>query len=142
MIDYAHSEDSLLNILKAVKSYTKGRVICVFGLGGDRDTRKRPKMGKIAGKLADFTIISSDNPRYDDPMEIAEEIAKGTKEVTDQYTIITDRAKAVEYALKMAQKDDLVLLAGKGHETYQLVGDKKVHFSEKEVIKRVLEEMS
>lgn len=142
MIDYAHSEDSLLNILKAVKSYTKGRVICVFGLGGDRDTRKRPKMGKIAGKLADFTIISSDNPRYDDPMEIAEEIAKGTKEVTDQYTIITDRAKAVEYALKMAQKDDLVLLAGKGHETYQLVGDEKVHFSEKEVIKRVLEEMS
>ncbi len=140
MIDYAHSEDSLLNILKAVKSYTKGRVICVFGLGGDRDTRKRPKMGRIAGKLADFTIISSDNPRYDDPMEIAKDIEKGIKEVTDQYTIITDRAEAVEYALKMAQKDDLVLLAGKGHETYQLIGDDKVHFSEREVIDRFLEE--
>lgn len=134
MIDYAHSEDSLDNILRAVKSYTKGRIICVFGAPGDRDARKRPKMGKISGTLADFTIISSDNPKYDDPMQIAKEIEKGVKEVTDQYVIITDRKKAIEYALDMAKKDDLVLLAGKGHETYQIVGDKKVPFSEKEIV--------
>ena len=134
MVDYAHSEDSLDNILRTVKSYTKGRIICVFGAPGDRDARKRPKMGKIAGTLADFTIISSDNPKYDDPMQIAKEIEAGVKEVTDQYIIITDRKKAVEYALDMAKKDDLVLLAGKGHETYQIIGDEKVPFSEKEIV--------
>ena len=134
MVDYAHSEDSLDNILRAVKSYTKGRIICVFGAPGDRDARKRPKMGRISGTLADFTIISSDNPKYDDPMQIAKEIEAGVKEVTDQYIIITDRKKAVEYALDMAKKDDLVLLAGKGHETYQIIGDEKVPFSEKEIV--------
>ena len=138
MIDYAHSEDSLDNILRAVKSYTKGRIICVFGAPGDRDARKRPKMGRISGTLADFTIISSDNPKYDDPMQIAKEIEEGVKEVTDQYIIITDRKKAVEYALDMAKKDDLVLLAGKGHETYQIVGDKKVPFSEKQIVQDYL----
>ncbi len=141
MIDYAHSEDSLKNILTAVKLYTKGRIICVFGSAGDRDSIKRPKMGRVSGKLADYTIITTDNPKYDDPEMIANEIAKGVKEVTDQYKVIVDRREAIEYALKMAKPGDIVVLAGKGHETYQLIGNEKVPFSEKEIVKEILEKM-
>lgn len=141
MIDYAHSEDSLKNILTAVKLYTKGKIICVFGLSGDRDARKRPRMGKISGKLADFTVITTDNPRYDDPMDIAMDVERGIKEVTDQYIILTDRKEAIEYAVRMAKPGDIVVLAGKGHETYQLIGDDKVPFSEKEIVENILKEM-
>ena len=141
MIDYAHSEDSLKNILTAVKLYTKGRIICVFGSAGDRDAMKRPKMGRISGTLADYTVITTDNPKYEDPADIANEIAKGTKEVTDQYKVIVDRKEAIEYAIKMAKPGDIVVLAGKGHETYQLMGDEKVPFSEKKIVKEILEKM-
>ena len=141
MIDYAHSEKSLEEILKAVRSYTKGRIICVFGLGGDRDENNRPKMGRISGTLADFTIITSDNPRFDDPMKLAKDIEVGIKEVTNNYIILVDRKEAVEYAVRMAKKDDLVLLAGKGHETYQVIGKEKVPFSERQIVEETLKNM-
>ena len=141
MIDYAHSEKSLEEILKAVRLYTKGRIICVFGLGGDRDKNNRPKMGRISGTLADFTVITSDNPRFDDPANLARDIEEGIKEVTNNYVILTDRKEAVEFAIRMAKKDDLVLLAGKGHETYQVVGDKKVPFCERKIVEETLKNM-
>ena len=134
MLDYAHSEESLRNILSAVKSYTKGRIICLFGCGGDRDARKRPKMAKVSGELADFTIITSDNPRTEDPVTICEEVEAGIKGITDQYIVIVDRIEAIEYAVKMAKKDDIVVLAGKGHESYQIIGHTKYPFDEKEIV--------
>ena len=134
MLDYAHSEESLRNILSAVKTYTKGRVICLFGCGGDRDARKRPKMAKVSGELADFTIITSDNPRTEDPETIAREVEEGIKGITKEYVVIVDRIEAIEYAIKMAKKDDIVVLAGKGHENYQVIGHEKIHFDEKEIV--------
>ena len=141
MIDYAHSEESLRNILSAVKSYTKGRIICLFGCGGDRDARKRPKMAKVSGELADFTIITSDNPRTEDPEVIVQDVEAGIKGITDQYVVIVDRIEAIEYAIKMAKKDDIVVLAGKGHETYQIIGHEKIHFDEKEIVLDILNKM-
>lgn len=141
MLDYAHSEESLRNILSAVKSYTKGRIICLFGCGGDRDARKRPKMAKVSGELADFTIITSDNPRTEDPEVIVQDVEAGIKGITDQYVVIVDRIEAIEYAIKMAKKDDIVVLAGKGHETYQIIGHEKIHFDEKEIVLDILNKM-
>ena len=141
MLDYAHSEESLRNILSAVKSYTKGRLICLFGCGGDRDARKRPKMAKVSGELADFTIITSDNPRTEDPETIAREVESGIKGITDQYIVIVDRVEAIEYAIKMAKPDDIVVLAGKGHENYQVIGHEKVPFDEKNIVKEILEKI-
>lgn len=141
MLDYAHSEDSLRNILSAVKSYTKGKVICLFGCGGDRDARKRPKMAKVSGELADFTIITSDNPRTEDPEVIVKDVEAGIIGVTDQYVVIVDRKEAIEYAVKMAKKDDIVVLAGKGHESYQIIGHTKYPFDEKEIVLNALKEI-
>ena len=141
MLDYAHSEESLRNILSAVKSYTKGRIICLFGCGGDRDARKRPKMAKVSGELADFTIITSDNPRTEEPETICKEVEAGIIGITDQYVVIVDRIEAIEYAIKMAKKDDIVVLAGKGHENYQVIGHEKIHFDEKEIVLNILNNM-
>ena len=141
MLDYAHSEESLRNILSAVKAYTKGRVICLFGCGGDRDTRKRPKMAKVSGEIADYTIITSDNPRTEDPNVICDEVESGIKGITDKYVVIVDRIEAIEYALKMAKKDDIVVLAGKGHENYQIIGHEKIHFDEREIVSDILNKM-
>lgn len=141
MIDYAHSPDSLENILKAVKSYTKGRVICVFGCGGDRDKAKRPMMGEVAGKIADFTVITSDNPRTEDPKQIVDQIEEGIKNTKGLYKVIVNRTRAIEYALRMAGKYDIVVLAGKGHETYQILGEKKVHYDEREIVAQILKKL-
>ena len=142
MLDYAHSEESLANILQAVKSYTKGRVICLFGCGGDRDTRKRPKMAKVSGTLADFTIITSDNPRNEDPEAIAREVETGIKGITDNYVVIVDRVEAIKYAISIAKKDDIVVLAGKGHESYQVIGHTKYPFNEKQIVLDIINEIS
>lgn len=141
MVDYAHSPDSLENILKASKLYTKGKIICVFGCGGDRDKMKRPMMGEIAGKLAGFTVITSDNPRTEKPEEIVKQIEVGMKKTNGKYKVIVDRTKAIEYALKMAERNDLVLVAGKGHETYQEINGEKHHFDDREVIKEALKKL-
>ena len=141
MIDYAHSPNSLENILKAVKPYTKGNLICVFGCGGDRDATKRPIMGKISGQLADFTVITSDNPRSEDPQKIVDQIEEGIKETKGKYTVILNRTKAIEFAVKRCEKNDLVVLAGKGHETYQILNTGKVHYDEREIVAKVLKKL-
>ncbi len=134
MVDFAHTPDSLENILKASKVYTKGKIICVFGCGGDRDTAKRPMMGEIAGRLAAFTVITSDNPRSEKPEEITRQIEEGIKKTSGKYKVIVDRKKAIEYALRQASKNDLILVAGKGHETYQEINGEKHHFDDREVV--------
>lgn len=138
MIDYAHSPESLENILRAVKSYTRGRVISVFGCGGDRDTAKRPKMGEISGKIADFTIITSDNPRTEDPEAIVSEIEEGIKKTKGKYVCIVDRIEAIKYAINMANKKDLILLAGKGHEPYQEINGVKHPFDERIIVNEII----
>ena len=139
MIDYAHSPESLENILKAVKSYTRGRVISVFGCGGDRDARKRPIMGEISGKIADYTIITSDNPRTEKPEVIVSEIEDGIKKTKGKYEVIVDRKEAIKKAIKMANKTDIIVLAGKGHEPYQEINGKKYDFDERKIVKEIIE---
>ena len=139
MIDYAHSPESLENILNAVKSYTRGRVISVFGCGGDRDPGKRPIMGEISGRIADYTIITSDNPRTEDPEKIVNQIEEGIKKTNGKYECIVDRIEAIKSAIEMANKNDIVVLAGKGHETYQIIGHKKYPFDAKEIIKEIID---
>lgn len=133
IVDYAHTPDSLENVLKTARSLTKGRVICVFGAGGDRDRTKRPLMGKIAAELADYAVITSDNPRSEDPQEICREIAEGAKASGGApFVIIVDRREAIRHAISLARAGDLVLIAGKGHETYQEVKGQKLHFDDRE----------
>lgn len=138
MIDYAHTPESLENILTTVKSYTRGRVIAVFGCGGDRDSTKREIMGEIAGKIADFTIITSDNPRTEKPEEIINQIEVGIKKTGSKYISIVDRAEAIKHAINMATKADVIVLAGKGHETYQEINGKKQHLDEREIINQII----
>lgn len=138
MIDYAHSPESLENILNAVKSYTRGRVISVFGCGGDRDTTKRPIMGEISGKIADFTIITSDNPRTEDPEKIVKQIEEGIKKTKGKYIAIVDRTEAIKYAINMASKKDIIVLAGKGHEPYQEINGVKHPFDERIIVNQII----
>ncbi len=139
MIDYAHSPESLENILNAVKSYTRGRVISVFGCGGDRDSTKRPIMGEISGRIADFTIITSDNPRTEDPEKIVSQIEEGIKKTKGKYICIVDRVEAIREAIKMADKKDIILLAGKGHEPYQEINGVKYPFDERIIVNDIIE---
>ena len=141
MIDYAHTPDSLENILKTVKQYTIGRTICVFGCGGDRDKAKRAIMGEISGRLADYTIITSDNPRTEEPEEIIKEIEAGTKKTKGNYEYIVDRKEAMKKAIGMANKNDIVIIAGKGHELYQEIGKEQIPFDEREIIKDIIDEL-
>ena len=139
MIDYAHSPESLDSILTTVKEYTQGDVICVFGCGGDRDNGKRPIMGEIAGNKADYTIITSDNPRTEDPEKIVEQIEAGMKQTKGKYECIVDRKQAIRKAIKMAKKRDMVIIAGKGHELTQEINGKKYPFDERKIVKEILE---
>ena len=141
ILDYAHSPDSLENILKAVRQTTKGRMIALFGCGGDRDRGKRPVMGEIAGELADYCILTSDNPRNEDPMAILDAIEAGIRPTGCEYVVIENRREAIRYALKFAGAGDVVVLAGKGHETYQEICGVKHPFDEKVVVRELLEEM-
>ncbi|MCX7902966.1 MAG: UDP-N-acetylmuramoyl-L-alanyl-D-glutamate--2,6-diaminopimelate ligase [Caloramator sp.] len=141
IIDYAHTPDGIENILKASREYTKGRLIILFGAGGDRDRTKRPLMGKAAGSFADYCIITSDNPRNEDPEAIIQDIIPGVKETGCPYTVIVDRKEAIKYALMNAKKDDVIVIAGKGHETYQILKDKTIHFDEKEIVNELLQEI-
>jgi UDP-N-acetylmuramoyl-L-alanyl-D-glutamate--2,6-diaminopimelate ligase len=139
IVDYAHTPDSLENLLKAARPFIPGRMICVFGCGGDRDRTKRPKMGKIAAELADLAVVTSDNPRTEDPQRILDDILTGIPD-TVQPTVIGDRATAIRTAILQAQPGDGVLLAGKGHEDYQILGTEKIHFDDREHARTALEE--
>ena len=142
MIDYAHTPSSLEAILTAVKKHAKGRIICVFGCGGNRDEKKRPMMGEISGRLADFTVITTDNPRNESAQKIIEDIEEGMKKTRGLYKSIENRKEAIKFAMRIAWKNDIIILAGKGHETYQeLKKKKKIHFDEREVVKKIAEEM-
>ena len=141
MIDYAHSPESLQNILQAVKSYTRGKVISVFGCGGDRDSSKRPIMGEISGRIADFTFITSDNPRTEEPEKIVEQIEEGMKKTKGKYKVVVDRTEAIKEAIQMATKRDIIVLAGKGHEPYQEINGVKHSFDERIIVRDLIEEI-
>jgi UDP-N-acetylmuramoyl-L-alanyl-D-glutamate--2,6-diaminopimelate ligase len=137
-IDYAHTDDGLKNVLQSLQAVKHNRIIVVFGCGGDRDRTKRVRMGRVACELADLSILTSDNPRSEDPDAIINEIVPGFDKPT--YEIAVDREKAIERALTLARKNDIVLLAGKGHETYQVLKDRTVDFVEKDIVQRFLGE--
>ena len=134
LIDYAHTPDGLENVLTSVKDFCKGKVIAVFGCGGDRDPIKRPIMGRIGVTESDFAIITSDNPRTEDPMAIIEDILKGVDDSMGPYIVVPERRNAIRYAMDIAKKDDIIILAGKGHETYQEIGGVKYHLDEREEV--------
>ena len=138
LIDYAHTPDGLENVLSSVRDFCKGRLIAVFGCGGDRDRTKRPIMGRIGAKLADLAIITSDNPRTEVPMDIIKDIVAGLSEDTKNYEVIENRIEAIHHAMDIAQKDDIIVLAGKGHETYQEICGVKHHLDEREVVAEYL----
>ena len=137
LVDYAHTQDALSKSIIASKAFTQGKVIVVFGCGGNRDKGKRKEMGRVAIENADFTVITSDNPRTEDPEQIIDDILKGIPSA-GSYKTITDRREAIGYAINRAKKNDLVLIAGKGHEDYQVLGMKKVRFDDREVAKEFL----
>lgn len=133
--DYAHTPDAIENILRSVKEYTEGRLICLFGCGGNRDAAKRPKMAAAAAKYADRLVVTSDNPRNEEPEAIIKDILAGLSDSSVPYDVVTDRREAIYYALKIAEKGDIIVLAGKGHEDYQiLAGMEHIHFDEREIV--------
>ena len=135
MIDYAHTPDGLRNILTSVREITKGKVIVVFGCGGDRDKLKRAEMGRIAGELSNYAVVTTDNPRTENPLLIMNDILCGMEKAKSKIAVIENRRQAIEFALSKARKGDTVILAGKGHETYQIIGKEKIPFDEREIIK-------
>jgi UDP-N-acetylmuramoyl-L-alanyl-D-glutamate--2,6-diaminopimelate ligase len=141
VVDYAHSDDALLNTLKTAKDLTNGRIITVFGCGGDRDKSKRAPMGEVAGKYSDLVIVTSDNPRTENPLQIISEIEIGLSRTNCPYLIISDRREAIHQAIQKAKSGDVVLIAGKGHETYQIVGGDKFHFDDREIAREALEKL-
>ena len=138
IIDYAHTPDALENIIDTIKPITKGRVITLFGCGGDRDKSKRPIMGEIAAAKSDFVVITSDNPRTENPSEIIKDIMKGINGTETPHVVIENRREAIEWAINNALPDDMILLAGKGHETYQIIGTEKTDFDERNVVANFL----
>lgn len=138
LIDYAHTPDGLENVLSAVRGFCKGRLIAVFGCGGDRDRKKRPIMGEIGVRLADLAVITSDNPRTEVPSAIIDDIVAGLGDAKN-YVVVENRVDAIHYAMKIAQQDDIIVLAGKGHETYQEVMGVKYHMDEREIVAEYLE---
>lgn len=135
IVDYAHSPASLENVLKAVRPATQGRLICVFGCGGNRDPLKRPLMGRIGGELADISVLTTDNPRFEDPDAIIDQVEEGVRSTGGEYVRITHRAEAIAYALDMAKTGDAVLICGKGHETYQEVQGVRHDFDDRQVVR-------
>lgn len=138
VVDYAHSDDALLNVLRTARDVTKGKIITVFGCGGDRDSSKRAPMGEAAGSLSDVVILTSDNPRTEDPNQILGDAEEGIKKTGKPYEKIADRREAIHHAIAQAREGDLVLIAGKGHEDYQIIGRETFHFDDKEVAREAL----
>jgi UDP-N-acetylmuramoyl-L-alanyl-D-glutamate--2,6-diaminopimelate ligase len=139
LVDYAHTPDALESVLKSVKEFAKGKIITVFGCGGDRDATKRPIMGEIAGSYSDRVFVTTDNPRSEDPIRIMNEIEKGIKKSNSiQYESVVNREEAIYKAIKMASTNDVVIIAGKGHETYQIFKDETIEFDDKEIARKAI----
>ena len=138
LIDYAHSPDGLENVLSSVKGFAKGRTIALFGCGGDRDRTKRPKMGAIAAKIADFVVVTTDNPRTEQPADIIADILPGMEDSKTPYVVVVDRVEAIHWAMDHAQAGDVIVLCGKGHETYQEINHVKYHMDEREIVAEYL----
>ncbi len=139
IIDYAHAPDGLYNVLSTINEFKEQRVITLFGCGGDRDKTKRPIMGKIAGELSDYVIVTSDNPRTEDPFAILKDVEAGVKETDCPYEVIENRIQAIRHGMDIARPGDILLLAGKGHETYQILRDRTIHLDEREVVLEYLQ---
>lgn len=140
-VDYAHTPDALENVLKTIHGFAPGKVITVFGCGGDRDRAKRPIMGEVAGRYSDQLIITSDNPRSENPFEILESIEEGAKKSGCPYVVIEQRKEAIWHALQIAKENDIIMVAGKGHENYQEINGVRFHFDDKEIVLELLEEL-
>ena len=139
LIDYAHNAMSLASLLATMREYGPGRIVTVFGCGGNRSRTRRYEMGEVSGKLSDLTIITSDNPRFEDPRAIMEDIITGIQKTDGKYIAICDRKEAIRYAIENGQPKDLIILAGKGHETYQEIRGVRYPMDERELIREVLE---
>ena len=140
MIDYAHNAMSLESLLTTLKEYEPGRLVCLFGCGGNRAKSRRYEMGEVSSRLADLTVVTSDNPRDEEPMDIIKDILVGVAKADGDYVTIPDRKEAIEYCMKNAQDGDIVVLAGKGHEDYQEIKGVKYHMDERELIQEILKE--
>jgi len=141
IVDYAHTDDALMNTLKTAQDLAEGRIITVMGCGGDRDRSKRAPMGEVSGRYSDLVVVTSDNPRTEDPVRIIEEIEAGLKETDCPYLVCTDRREAIHLAVSKARPNDVVIIAGKGHETYQIIGNDKFHFDDREIAVEALEDL-
>jgi UDP-N-acetylmuramoyl-L-alanyl-D-glutamate--2,6-diaminopimelate ligase len=141
IVDYAHTPDGLENALTTAREFAIGKIGVVFGAGGDRDRGKRPLMGEVAGRLADWAVLTADNPRSEDPLDIIHQIEEGMKRVNGRWQVELDRERAIKLALTQAQPGDVVLIVGKGHETYQIYRDATIHFDDREVARQVLKEL-
>lgn len=141
IIDYAHTPDGLENVLKTIKDFSLGRIVVLFGAGGNRDKSKRPDMGEVVGRYADYSIITSDNPRYENPKDIINDILKGIKNTNIEYKIIVDRKEAIKYALYNARPKDIIIFFGKGHETYTIIDGKTYPFDEREIVSNYLKDI-
>lgn len=139
IVDYAHTPDGLENVLKTAAGFTKGRLICIFGCGGDRDKKKRPMMGMVAGKYSDYCIVTSDNPRTEKQEDITADIEAGIYETGCNYEVIENRYEAIKKAVSLYKKGDIIIIAGKGHETYQIIGTERFHFDDREAVKEIIE---
>lgn len=142
VVDYAHTDDALSNTLRTARQLTNGRIITVFGCGGDRDRTKREPMGRVAGENSDLVLITSDNPRTEDPMTIIRQIETGVASTGTTYQAVSDRRLAIAKAVATAEKDDVVIIAGKGHETYQIIGNEKFHFDDREVAREAIAKLT
>jgi UDP-N-acetylmuramoyl-L-alanyl-D-glutamate--2,6-diaminopimelate ligase len=146
VVDYAHTEDALVRLLTAARTLKAQRIITLFGCGGDRDRGKRPKMGRAAVEFSDVVILTSDNPRTEDPLAILREVEAGVREALQrrpsvQYHMVADRREAIGTAVRLARPGDILLIAGKGHEDYQIVGTKKMHFDDREVAREAIQQL-
>ena len=139
IIDYAHTPDGLYNILSAIRGFAKGRIVTPFGCGGDRDKTKRPQLGKIAGELSAFCVVTSDNPTSEEPKDIIEDILVGLRKTDCRYAVVENRFEAIEFAVDNAKPDDIILLAGKGHEPYQILKDRTIVFDEREIVLKLID---
>ncbi len=143
VVDYAHTPDGMENVLTTARDIIKGNLIVVFGCGGDRDRGKRPLMGKLGIEYGDYCLVTSDNPRSEKPMDIIKEIEEGIKEIKDRttpYKILPEREKAIKYAINKAETNDMVIIIGKGHETYQVFKDKTIHFDDREIARKAIKD--